>query len=402
VSALYGGDVNGTALGKNPLTVMIPGGAPTAVVFNGTNDFVISAGNASGPAIFLFASETGHISGWNPGVPLPPPARVAQPIISTPGAAFYTGLAIGSNRMGNFLFAADFRNGAIAVFDRTFAPRTLAGSLDDPGIPENFAPFNIQNLGGKLYVTYARQDDDGAGRIPDRGAGFVSVFDTDGHWLYRLASRNPLRAPWGLALAPADFGRFSNALLVGNHGDGRIHAFHPTTGQLLGQLRDERGRPIAIDGLWGLSFGNGVTAGDRNTLYFAAAPKDGQDGLFGSLGVVPDTPPSRARDQEARPEGGEDGPSRALAVAVFGVWAARTETGNAGEDKADGSPGTKWRDRLPEKVVSGTASSLAFSSTQRAGLATAEAPEPNPRDTLFASDLLFEDPWIRRGGRALD
>src|SRR5262249_3457906 len=230
------------------------------------------------------AVETGQLAGWKAGVPPPAPSRNAQLMATTPDAV-YTGLAIGNNGTGNFLYAADFHNGEIDVFDRTYTPTTLAGAFVDPDIPDDYAPFNIQNLGGQLYVTYAEQEGEG-NELPEGGEGFVSVFDLNGNFLKRLVSEDHLEAPWGVALAPADFGEFSNALLVGNFGDGRINAFDATTGAFLGRLRDEAGKPIKIDGLLGLAFGNGIVSGDRNALYFAAAPDDGEHGLFGSLRAV--------------------------------------------------------------------------------------------------------------------
>jgi uncharacterized protein (TIGR03118 family) len=162
----------------------------------------------------------------------------------------------------------------------------LAGSFTDPDIPDNYRPFNIQTVGGKLYVTYASRDTD-EDHLPNGGKGFVSVFDTNGNFLQRLVSRGLLQAPWGLALAPANFGSFSSALLVGNFGNGRINAYDPNTGDFLGQLRDATHKPIEIDGLLGLAFGNGRTAGDQNALYFAAGPDGMTHGLFGSLHVIP-------------------------------------------------------------------------------------------------------------------
>src|SRR5262245_1949672 len=265
VSTVYRGDVTQpdgtrTPFEKSTLTVTIPGGAPTGQVFNGSGDFVVTSGSFSGPARFIFASETGHITGWNAGVPPPAPSRNAQLMATTPDAV-YTGLAIGNNGTGNFLYAADFHNGEIDVFDRTYTPTTLAGAFVDPDIPDDYAPFNIQNLGGQLYVTYAEQEGEG-NELPEGGEGFVSVFDLNGNFLKRLVSEDHLDAPWGVALAPADFGEFSNALLVGNFGDGRINAFDATTGAFLGRLRDEAGKPIKIDGLLGLAFGNGIVSGD--------------------------------------------------------------------------------------------------------------------------------------------
>jgi uncharacterized protein (TIGR03118 family) len=297
VSTVYSGDV--TPAGgtfqpfiKRPLTVTIPGGKPTGQVFNGSSDtFIVSAGGRSAPARFIFASETGHITAWNPTVPTGgvPQSRDAFIMASTPGAV-YTGLAIDNLRNGHFIYAADFANARIDVFDHTYAPTTLAGSFTDPAIPADYAPFNIWELGGKLYVTYARQENGDA--LPDGGHGFVSVFDTSGNFLNRLVSKDHLKEPWGLALAPADFGEFSNTLLVANTANGKINAYDPTTGDFLGRLADASGKAIHIDGLWALHFGNGTVSGDRNALYFTAAPDKHQHGLFGSLRVAP--PPAVA------------------------------------------------------------------------------------------------------------
>ncbi len=288
VSDLYVGDVGGGPLVKASLTVSIPEGSPTGTVFNPTGDFVVSAGGVSAPSIFIFASETGHITGWHPAVPPPPPSSNAQIGASVEGAVF-TGLAIASNDDGNFLYAADFAGGEILVFDGQFDPVTLAGSFDDPKIPASYAPFNVQAIGGEIYVTYAKQDAGNPGQAKGNGAGFVNVFDTEGNLQRRLISGNHLHSPWGLALAPADFGDFGGALLVGNFGDGRINAYDPTTGKHLGALRGADGKTIEIDGLRGLAFGNGVSAGDSDALYFAAGPDGGAHGLFGSLRVIADS-----------------------------------------------------------------------------------------------------------------
>jgi len=289
VATLYTGAVNGFPLAKAPLTVTIPGGAATGQVFNNTPDFVLRNGSDSAPAVFLFASENGNITGWNPDLPPPAPSTAAQPAITIPDAVF-KGLAIGNNGDGNFLYAADFHGGQIDVFDAGFHLVQLSGSFTDPKLPKGFAPFNIQNLGGQLYVTYALQDEAKHDDVPGKGNGFVDVFDTNGNFLSRLASQGTLNSPWGLALAPADFGEFSNDLLVGNFGDGHINVYDPNNGSFFGQMTDAAGKPIVIDGLWGLTFGNGVTAGDTNVLFFAAGPDKEQHGLFGSLQTVAAAP----------------------------------------------------------------------------------------------------------------
>jgi uncharacterized protein (TIGR03118 family) len=283
-ATLYTGDVNGSAFVRNMLVVSIPDGSPTGTVFNSSTDFVVSFGASSGQSFFLFASQTGIISGWNPAVPPPPPSTHAQ--IGGTADAVYTGLAIGQVGTANFLYACDFEHGKIDVYNKDFHIVQLDGSFSDPNIPNSYSPFNIQNLGGKLYVTYAQQSHKEPDEETGHGSGFVNVFDTNGHLLQRLILGNHLNAPWGLALAPGNFGPFSDALLVGNFGNGHIQAFDPTNGKFLGQLKDESGKPIVIDGLWAITFGNGVSAGDRNALYFTAGPDDETHGLFGSLRFV--------------------------------------------------------------------------------------------------------------------
>jgi uncharacterized protein (TIGR03118 family) len=280
-STLYLGDVNGVAFAKNPLEVTIPGGLPTGTVFNGSSDFVVHSGAISAPARFLFATQTGAIVGWSG-------ATNAQ--IGGSAGAVYTGLAIGqvttATGTANYLYAADFEHKRIDVYDKTFQLVTLDGSFTDPNIPNSYSLFNIQNIGGKLYVAYAQQSHDEPDEETDHGSGFVDVFDTSGHLLQRLIEGNHLKSPWGLAHAPADFGPFGNALIVGNFGDGQLHAYDFVSGKYKGEFKDENGKPIVIDGLWGITFGNGGSGGDRNALYFAAGPDDETHGLFGSLRVV--------------------------------------------------------------------------------------------------------------------
>ncbi len=199
----------------------------------------------------------------------------------------YKGLALGHNSAGNFLYATNFRFGSVDMFDAHFNP---TGSFTDstlsndcPFTGQCFAPFGIQNINGNLYVTYALQKpgkhDDQAGP----GNGFVDVFDTNGNLLQRLLAHGQLNSPWGLALAPEGFGRFGKDLLVGNFGDGHINAYEPGTGAFRGQLKDQKGNPIAINGLWALGFGNGALAGPTDTLFFTAGINDEADGLFGSI-----------------------------------------------------------------------------------------------------------------------
>jgi uncharacterized protein (TIGR03118 family) len=280
-ATIYPGFVNGSAIQKAPLVVNIPGGAPTGQVFNGTPGFVVRSGDASGPARFLFDSEAGLVSGWNPGVPPPPPSTQAQVAASVPDA-IYKGLAIASTADGTFLYAADFHHGRIDVFDSSFIPVHLSGSFSDGEIPAGFAPFNVQELGGLLYVAYAKQDADREDEVAGPSLGFVDVYSTSGQLLRHLIERGQLNAPWGLVRASAGFGRFSGALLVGNFGNGRINAYDPETGEFLGRLRHEDGSPIEIEGLWALRFGNGVT-GNPTTLLFTAGIDDEAHGLFGAI-----------------------------------------------------------------------------------------------------------------------
>jgi uncharacterized protein (TIGR03118 family) len=266
---------------SNPLVVVIPppGGstgasAPTGLVFNPTEDFVIASAAASGPSHFLFVTEDGTISGWNPTVD---PTHAILKVDHSGFGAVYKGATLASTGGSTFLYVANFCGGTIEVYDGTFTPVTLAGSFADAGIPAGFAPFNIRNLGGTLYVTYAKQKpgpckDDEAGP----GNGFVNAFAPDGMLRQRVASQGSLNSPWGLALAPPTFGRFANALLVGNFGDGRINAF--TAGDFLGQLEDQHGAPIDIEGLWTLTF-----ADESDRLLFAAGIQDESHGLFGRI-----------------------------------------------------------------------------------------------------------------------
>jgi uncharacterized protein (TIGR03118 family) len=288
VTTLYTGDVAGSPFTKNPLVVSIPGGAPTGQVFNGTGSFPVQSGTASGSPFFIFATETGWIDGWNPNVPPPAPSTAAQTgaII---GNAVYKGMTLATNAAGSFLYAANFHAGTIDVFDKNFSLLSLPGAFVDSNLPTGFAPFNIENLGGKLYVTYAKQDAAKHDDVAGPGNGFVDVFDTGGNLMQRLIVGNPgnqtspLNSPWGMAIAPTGFGTLGGDLLVGNFRDGRINAFNPTTGAFIAPLSDAANRPFVIDGLWGLTIGNGATAGDAGKLYFSSGPGGEQHGLFGSL-----------------------------------------------------------------------------------------------------------------------
>jgi uncharacterized protein (TIGR03118 family) len=286
VATIYDG--NGV---KQSLVVTIPppaGGmppsSPTGIVASTGSDFVVSNGTASGPSRFIFATEDGTIAGWAPNVDA---THAIIAVDNSASGAIYKGLALGGNGAGRFLYATDFRHNRVDVFDSSFHPVTTAGGFSDPRIPNHYAPFGIQNILGNIYVTYAKQDDEAEDDVAGPGFGFVNVFDANGNRIRRLASRGPLNAPWGLALAPADFGRFSNSLLVGNFGDGRISAFDLATREFKGQLRMRPGDPIEIEGLWGIAFGNGVAAQRTNSLFFAAGPGDEEHGVYGRIDAVP-------------------------------------------------------------------------------------------------------------------
>jgi uncharacterized protein (TIGR03118 family) len=283
-STLYDGNGN-----KIPLTVAIPSGkngpgSPTGIVFSpSTTDFVVSQTTnnvtVSGPARFIFAGEHGTISGWAPNVN----QTNAILVHDDDGGAIYKGLAIAQNGTANFLYATDFHNAKVDVFDKTFQKTSITGKFVDPGLPRGYAPFNIQNIQGNLYVTFAKQDADAEDEVDGAGLGFVSVFDSNGNFIRRVTSRGVLNAPWGIAMAPADFGIFSNRLLVANFGDGRINAFDAATGFFVGQFRTSDGHGLKIPGLWGLSFGNGLVNQPTSTLFFTAGPNGEANGAYGRI-----------------------------------------------------------------------------------------------------------------------
>ena len=275
-----------------PLVVTIPGvggekGAPTGIVFAGGNDFVVSqttaTGTVSGPARFIFATEDGTIAGWAPTVN----GTVAITVPTPATNANYTGLALSGDGTTHLLYATDFRNNRVDVFDGAFKPVMKPGAFVDRMLPRGYAPFGIQAIGGDVFVTYAKQDAAGDDEIAGPGFGFVDVYTADGELLDRLASRGVLNAPWGLTLAPMSFGDFGGAILVGNFGDGTINAFDPRNGRFLGTLRDHSQRRIHVDGLWGMAFGNGVSAQKTNALFYAAGPNDEVNGAYGVIEPVP-------------------------------------------------------------------------------------------------------------------
>lgn len=281
---------------KVPLTVTIPAptgspagttAAPTGVIFNGNGGFNVSENGTSFSSLFIFATEDGTISGWNPNFADRTHAILAVDRSTVGLGAVYKGLAIASNASGTFIYATNFRFGTVEMFDSSF---NLVGSFTDPKLantcPEPnqcYAPFGIQTINGNLYVTFALQNAAKHDDVAGPAHGFVDVFDTSGNLIQRLILHGRLNSPWGLALAPADFGLFSNALLVGNFGDGRINAYDLNTGEFLGQLRDQANHPITIDGLWSLQFGNDAAAGASNELFFTAGIDGEAHGLFGDI-----------------------------------------------------------------------------------------------------------------------
>ena len=276
-STLYSG--TGSKVG---LTVTVAG-APTGTVFNGNAaDFVISQNGKSGASRFLFATEGGTILGWTPAVN--GTAAVAGADRSSAGA-IYKGLATTADR----LYASDFHNGRVDVFDAAFQPVTTSGGFKDATIPKGFAPFGIQAIGGNVFVSYAKQDAAKKDDVAVPGQAYVDEFTADGQLVARVVNSGkknaPLNAPWGIAMAPADFSVFGGDLLVGNFGNGRISAYTQRGAKWVykGQLRLADGTPIAIDGLWAIAFGNGSAAGPANSLYFDSGPGQEQHGLYGSI-----------------------------------------------------------------------------------------------------------------------
>jgi uncharacterized protein (TIGR03118 family) len=281
LSTLYDG--NGVA---QSLIVTIPAGQagaadPTGLVFNATQDFTVKQGSLSGISDFIFVGEAGTVSGWSPAV------SATSAITMFDGASsgtVYKGAAIANYLGVNYLYATDFHNKKVDVFDTNFNKASVPGGFKDPSLPAGYAPYGIQAIGNQLYVTFAMQDAQAQGQVAGSGMGILDQFDSGGNLVKQLvASGGPLNAPWGIAIAPANFGTFSNDLLVGNFGDGKINAFDPTSGKFLGSLTTSSGTNILIDGLWGLAFGNGVDSQPSNTLFFTAGPGNEAHGLYGRI-----------------------------------------------------------------------------------------------------------------------
>lgn len=270
-SVLY----NGAGV-KQGLTVTIPGdGTVTGVAFSNV------AGNFNGDT-FLFASEDGTFSGWRGAL-----GTTAETLASASAANVYKGLTDASVGGNQYAYLANFKTGNIDVMKGNAGASNLTGAFIDPNLPAGYAPFDIANLGGVLYVTYALQDAAKHDDVAGLGNGFVDAFDLTGNFLGRLVTGGQLDSPWGLAIAPAGFGDVGGDLLVGNFGNGRINAY-TLSGTFVETLTDAKGNPLSIDGLWGLKFGNGSGSGPATTLFFTAGPGDEQHGLFGQLTPTPE------------------------------------------------------------------------------------------------------------------
>jgi len=260
-------------------------GTPTGQIFNGTTGFELAPGF---PAKFIFVTEDGTVSGWNPGVS----ATAAVIKVNTKSASVFKGIAIATvddpvKGSLNYLYVADFRKKHVNVYDTAFHRVTLwEEAFEDERIPEDFAPFNIQNIGGNLYVAFAARDSARHDEIDGAGLGYVDVFSPTGRLLRRLEWGHWFNAPWGIAQASSDFGVYSHDILVGQFGSGQILVFDPVTGKFKGKLLNAAGAPIAIDGLWGLAFGSGTGSGPATSLYFTAGPGGEQHGLFGTITAV--------------------------------------------------------------------------------------------------------------------
>ena len=282
-STLYLGDGTPFPSPAAQLVVQIPGvsadapATPTGLVLNQTPGFVVTANGKSGASVFIFATEDGTISGWNPAVDL---HNAIFAVNNSGSGAVYKGLATGTNGGQPFLYATNFHDGVVEMYDASF---TKTKTFTDPSVPAGFAPFGIQNINGDLYVTFALQDDEKHDDVAGAGNGFIDVFGTDGTWKSRFASQGVLNSPWGLVLAPASFGFFGGKLLVGNFGDGRINAFDFPGGTPVGGLKDTLGLPLTINGLWALKFGTGGRSGPKNHLLFTAGIGDEGHGLFGVI-----------------------------------------------------------------------------------------------------------------------
>jgi uncharacterized protein (TIGR03118 family) len=277
-ATVYAGGIGGAPVTKVPLNVAIPGGAPTGAVFNDTKGFAVRGPGGKAPAAFIFVSEAGRVSAWNPTATPGPAVTVARV-----SGAIFKGATIVHTRFGPVLLATDFHHARVVAFNSRFHRIPLPPRLfRDRHIPKGYAPFNIAAFGNSVYVTYAKQDADAEDDVAGPGFGFLDRYRAFGLVVQRLASRGTLNAPWGMALAPRSFGAFAGQLLVGSFGDGRISVVNPRTGSFHGLLADRHHKPIAIDGLWALLPGTATTGG-TDAVWFSAGPNDESHGLLGQL-----------------------------------------------------------------------------------------------------------------------
>jgi uncharacterized protein (TIGR03118 family) len=294
VATIYTITPGGKMAANTNHVVALPGGrastgdgaSPTGEVFNPSTGFVVTSKAGSGPALFIFSAEAGQISAWSPAAdPFAGNNATGQVEFSSP-TAVYKGLTIARTHGQTFLYASNFHDGTVDVFNSQFQLVHLRGDFHDPGIPAGFAPFGIQAIRGLIFVTYAKQNAAKHDDVGGPGNGFIDVYTKQGFLVKRLVSHGDLNSPWGLALAPEKgFGPFSGDLVVGNFGDGLIHAYDLFSGRPDGALLDEQGQPVQIDDLWTLKFGSDTTGGEH-TLLFSAGINDEKDGLVGSLNHV--------------------------------------------------------------------------------------------------------------------
>ena len=274
-ATLYRGGGGSTPFAKVALEVTVTNGSPTGQVFNGTTSFQVPTPLGPRSAPFIFDSQAGDITGWNPA------NGTTAVVAAHSDDAIYTGLALLQTPSGPFLLAADFHHGRIDVFDGNWNRVSVGSAFTDPDLPSGYAPFNVAVVGSSVYVSYAKQDADGEEEIAGHNLGFVDKFTDFGQAVQRIASRGNLNAPWGMAIAPPSFGKFAGALLVGNFGDGKIGAY-ADNGDFLGFLRDGSNDVLSIDGLWALLPGTAASGG-TDAVWFSAGPDEETHGLLGII-----------------------------------------------------------------------------------------------------------------------
>jgi uncharacterized protein (TIGR03118 family) len=281
-ATVYSVTPGGAATQNLGLVVTVPGGAPTGQVANAGSGFVVKTKAGTGPALFIFSSESGKITAWSPAADPIAGGKSTATIEAHSGTAIYKGLAVAGTKAGAFLYATNFHDGTVDVWDSNFKAAHLPGHFKDSHLPHGYAPFGIRELNGYLYVTYALQNGAKEDDVKGPGHGFIDIYTNTGFLVRRLASHGALDSPWGLAIAPSGFGPFAGKLIVGNFGNGTMNVFGPASGHFLGTLRNEKGKPIVIPGLWGLTFGTATTGGTK-TLLFSAGINGEADGLVGSI-----------------------------------------------------------------------------------------------------------------------